>query len=484
MIRALTILLATTALAGAAVAKAPPKAPKAPPKVAATPLPPAENQALAHDILKELIEIDSTHARGSTVVAHAVAQRALAAGFAPADVVELAPADHPTKGNVIIRLRGKGKGKPIMWIGHLDVVEANPEDWTVPPFKLTEKDGYWYGRGTEDMKGDDAAVLASLIRMKKEGFVPDRDIIGAFTADEEAGADANGADWLFREHKDLVNAGLVLNPDAGGGAFRGDRRLFYGVQTSEKTFVTFTLETTNRGGHSSRPRPDNAIYQLARGLVNLDHYAFPVRLTPTTKAYFASLASMETGQRHDDLLDVSAHGPDAVAAAARLSAGDNDNAHLRTTCVATQIVAGHAEAALPQRARATVNCRMLPGDTEAETMKKIEAALGDPGIKVTVMTAADPGPESPLDPKFVGKLEGVVHSMWPGLMVMPTMDVGASDSIPPRKAGIPTYGVSSVFGDIDDSRAHGRDERIKATAFYEGVEFTYRLMRELSKADK
>ena len=266
------------------------------------PVPPADSQALGRSLLKALVEINSTHAFGSTGAARAVAQRFLAAGFAPANVQVLIADDHPTKGNVVVRLRGSGKGgKPVLFIGHLDVVEARREDWTYDPFVLTEAGGWLYGRGTIDMKGQDAAVIAGLIRLKQEGFVPDRDIIAAFTADEEAGGDFSGVDWLLKAHRDLVDADLVINPDGGEAGLKHGKRLYLGIQTSEKVYVTYQLEATDKGGHSSRPTPANPIYRMARALARLDAQPFPVHLTETTRAYLKARAPLESGQMRSDM---------------------------------------------------------------------------------------------------------------------------------------------------------------------------------------
>ena len=289
--RRLALLCSAALLLGSVVAKADP-----PP----APMPPDQIKVLARDVLEKLIETNTVHANGTMKLAEAMAGRFHAAGFAPEDVALLAPTEHPTQGNVVVRLHGKGKGRPLLAIVHLDVVEAKPEDWTVDPFKLTEKDGWFYGRGTLDIKGDAAALATTLIRLKSEGFVPDRDIIVAFTSDEEGG-DSNGVDWLLRTHRDLVDAELALNPDAGGGVSRGDKRLYIGLQTSEKTYVTFRAEVTNKGGHSSLPEPDNAIYRLAAGLVRLSHLSFPVHTNATTRAWFGEMAKLESGQRRQDM---------------------------------------------------------------------------------------------------------------------------------------------------------------------------------------
>ena len=443
--------------------------------------PPERFAALGREILSELIAINSAQSHGSTAAAHAVAARALTAGFSPADVAVLAPADHPEKGNVVIRLRGRTHDRPVLYIAHLDVVEARPEDWTVDPFALTERDGWLYGRGTIDMKGQDAAVLTSLIRLKEEGVVPARDVIAAFTADEEAGGSANGVAWLFKEHRDLVDAALVVNPDGGEAALKQGRRLYVAVQTSEKMFLTFTIETTDKGGHSSRPTDANPIYRLAAGLERVAKLTFPVHLTDTTRLYFGRRAETETGLLRSDMQAVLGL-PADPAAVDRLSASVETNIQLRTTCTTTMIEGGHAENALPQRARATVQCRVIPGESPDSIAAALRAALADPKIAVSVMTPATPAPDSPPTPAVLAMVEGVARSMWPGVAVLPEMSPGATDSIYTRALGLPSYGIDGMFDDLDDGRAHGRDERIGVVAFAEELEFTCRLMRVIADA--
>jgi acetylornithine deacetylase/succinyl-diaminopimelate desuccinylase-like protein len=444
----------------------------------ATPIPGAD-VALARDILRQLVEIRTTHDNGTTQAAQAVLERLTAAGFAPAEAVLLTPAEFPQSANVVARLHGRGKGKPLLYICHLDVVEAIPSDWSRDPFKLTEDGGYLYGRGTIDMKGQDAAVLTSLIRMKREHYIPDRDIVVAFTADEEAGGASNGVHWLIEHHRDLIDAGMVVNPDGGEAGMKQGRKLYVGVETSEKVFQSFRAEVTDKGGHSSRPTAGNPIYRLAAGLERLSRYEFPVHLTDTTRLYFSRRAALETGQLKADMLDAAQTPPDP-AALARLSATVETNILLRTTCVATQIDGGHAENALPQRARATLQCRLIPGETPETIQSELATVLADPTITLEVLTAARPSPESPPSPAILAAVEGVAHTLWPEVIVLPQMAAGASDSIYTLRAGMPSYGIDGMFDDLDDGRAHGRDERIGVQAFADEVEFTYRLMRRLS----
>ena len=441
------------------------------------PLPPKADQELARDILKELVDINTTHDHGSTAAAQIIQQQALAAGFPAEDVVLIAPADKPTKGSLVVRYRAKKQGaKPVLFLGHLDVVEAKREDWTTDPFQLTQKDGWYYGRGTEDMKDGDAAMLETLIRLKRERFVPARDIIVAFTADEEAGGDANGPAFLLKEHRDLIDAGLAVNLDGGGGALKNGERLFYEMGTSEKVYATFTLETTSPGGHGSLPGPDNAIYRLADALGRLEKFKFPVTTTATTRASFEKLAALESGPARDDRLAVAKTPPD-LEAAERLSQNVKLNAQLRTTCVATLISGGHAENALPQRAKATIQCRMMPGDTAENVQTLLTTTLDDPKIAITLDAPPILSPESAPTKEIMDKADKVVHSMWPKVPIIPTMASGFSDGRQTRTAGIPTYDLSGLWADVDDNRAHGRDERIGVREFDESVEYTYRLMK-------
>jgi acetylornithine deacetylase/succinyl-diaminopimelate desuccinylase-like protein len=448
----------------------------------ASPLPPAADQALGRAFYKELIEINTTHEHGSTVAAHVIEKHLLDAGYPASDVVFIAPADHPDKGNLIVRIHGKGKakGKPVLFLAHIDVVEAKREDWTVDPFKLTEKDGYYYGRGTMDMKDGVAAMLEAFIRLRREGFVPDRDLIGAFTADEEAGGSANGPAFLLKEHRDLIDAGLMVSFDGGGGDLKDGKRVAFPVNTSEKTYVTYTLETTGPGGHGSLPTKDNPIYRLAAGLGRIEAYQFPVIMTGTTRANFAKMANLDAGPMSADMRAVAADPPD-LAAAARLSQNVYFNAQLHTTCVATLITGGHAENALPQRAKATIQCRMMPGDSETNVRDLLTTALNNPAITIKLDAPPIVSPESPVEKVFFGKVTRVVESMWPGVPVVPTMATGFGDARQTRNAGIPSYDLSGRWLEQGENRAHGRDERVGVQSFDENVEYTYRILKAMGK---
>jgi len=439
----------------------------------------AQDPSLALGILRELIDTRSTHDVGTTEVARKVQARLLAAGFSQADAQLLIPQDQPQAGNVVARLHGRGRAKPVLYLCHLDVVAANPEDWTRDPFHLTEDGGWLYGRGTIDMKGQDAAVLAALLQFKHEGFVPDRDIIVAFTAGEESGDERNGVDWLLKEHRDLIDAGLVINPDGGEAGMKAGRRLYIAVQTSEKDSMAFEAEVTDKGGHSSRPTAANPIYRLSEGLARLSKFQFPVHLTDTTRAYFERRAALESGTVKADMLAAAKTPPDP-AALEHLSAEVETNIMLRTTCTATQIEGGHAQNALPQRARATLQCRIVPGESQDSVRDTLIRVLDDPTIKISVLKPATPSPESPVSGSLISLVEKVAHQSWPEVVILPEMSAGATDSKYTRLVGIPSYGIDGMFDDLDDARAHGRDERIGVAAFGQEVQFTYRLMRAIA----
>jgi acetylornithine deacetylase/succinyl-diaminopimelate desuccinylase-like protein len=441
-------------------------------------LPPPEHQQLAREILAQLISINSTDSNGSTPAAEALAARFKAAGFPDSDVVLLGP--HPAHQNILVRYRGDGTGgKPILFISHLDVVEAKREDWSVDPFTLTERDGWFYGRGTYDIKDEVADLSANFIRLKREGFVPTRDLMLAFT-DGEEGGDFNGADWLVSNHRELVDAEYVINTDAAGGQTQNGRHVRNPVQTSEKIYVTYTLEVTNPGGHSSEPVPDNAIYRLAAGLHRLSRFDFPVKLTETTRAYFRSISKQEKGQVATDLLAITRTPPNPKAAA-RLGSSPFYHAMMRNTCVATMLAAGDAENALPQRAQATIQCRLLPGEDPGRIRRALIGVVADSAIAVKLANEPRPSPASPLRPDLMATIERITSAMWPGTVVLPVMDPWSSDCVYFRRAGIPVYGLSAVFNDIDDIRSHGRDERVGIHEFYEGVEFMYRFIQAVGR---
>lgn len=434
------------------------------------------DQKLTHDIFKELIEINTTHSVGNTTqAAEAMAARLKAAGFTDKDIFIGGPTDR--KGNLVATLRGSGKRKPLLLLAHLDVVEALREDWTTDPFKFEEIDGFYYARGASDDKAMAAIFVANLVRMKKEHFTPDRDIIVALTADEEGGEN-NGVKWLLENHKDLIDAEYALN-EGGRGQEKDGKKILNQVQLSEKVFQSFVLEAHNRGGHSSQPRKDNAIYQLAHALDNLSKFDFPMNLNEGTRVYFERSSKIETGALAEDMKGIlkTPFDPEALK---RLSTYPNYNALLRTTCVATRIQGGHADNALPQTATATVNCRMLPGEDPEKVKATLVSVFNDSEITVTAKNVANMSPPSPLNPELFGPIERITQKLWPGVPVVPTMSTGATDGAYLRNGGIATYGVCGIFADISDVRAHGKDERVGVKAFYEGQEFLYQVVKELA----
>jgi len=447
---------------------------------------------LALDIFKQLIEINTTDSVGSvTAAAEAMAQRFRDAGFPESDIQVLGPNSNDRKKNVVVRLHGSGKHKPVLLIGHLDVVEARREDWTTDPFQFIEKDGYYYGRGTSDMKDGDAIMSATLIRMKKEGYVPSRDIILAMTADEEGGT-SNGVDWLIKNHRALIDAEFVLNHDGGGVLADHGKPVMMEVNATEKLYGDFVLTATNPGGHSSLPRRENAIYELADALTRIADYQFPFELNPITRAYYERQVTMSTGQRAADLRAMLKTPPD-MKAVARLSKDPLDNSTMHTTCVATRLSGGHANNALPQMAQANINCRIEPGHTLEEIRLTLEKVVADPRIdtpridapKIKVQFRENTGvlmdhgsdrhsyvPPPPRKEVF-DPLDKVVAQMWPGIPVLPNMSTGASDGVYTNAAGMPTYCVSGEQYERDDIRAHGKDERIGIESFARGVDFYY-----------
>lgn len=431
---------------------------------------------LAHDILQQLIAIPSTESKvGSTPAAEAMAQRLRDAGYSAEDVQVIGPNER--KKNLVARLRGTGAKKPILVLAHLDVVEAPRVDWSTDPFQLIEKDGFFYGRGTSDVKDGDAILMANMIRWKKANWKPERDIILALTADEENGDD-NGVDWLVKNHRDLIDAEFCLNTDSGDFELDHGRRIAVLVQAAEKWYVDWKLEVTNPGGHSSLPRKDNAIYQMSRDLLNVAQFQFPLQPNSIVKSLLTKEAALHQGQEAADMRAVGATGD--PAAAARLSEeSPRFNSLLHTTCVATMIQGGHATNALPQEVHANINCRVLPDMKQPEVEATLRKAINDPKSTLTLDSKPLAGPISEPTPEVMNAVEKTAVAMWGQLPVMPTMETGATDGKFLRIAGIPTYGVSGVFEDVNDVRAHGKDERIGVKEFYEGVDFYDRLMKSL-----
>jgi len=431
---------------------------------------------LAHDIYKEFVEIQSGFTTGTTTpVAEAAAARLRAAGFPESDI--FLGGANPKKGNLVVRYHGTGALKPILLLAHIDVVEAKREDWSMDPFQLIERDGYFYGRGTGDDKAQAAVWIANLIQYKKEGFKPDRDIIVALTADEEGGGPYNGVAWLLKNHRELIDAEFALN-EGGWGESAGGRRISNDLQVSEKYVVNFRLEVHNKGGHSSMPVTDNAIYRLAAALQHLANFGFPLKTNEVTAAYFQQMAKIETGPMKEDLAKAAKGSQESMQ---RLAAATPAfNATLRTTCVATMLEGGHAFNALPQTARATVNCRVLPGESVEEVQTTLARVLADPEISVTPTWTHVASAPSPLNPEIMQTIERLSAEFWPSAPVIPTMSSGATDGSFLRNAGIPTYGHSGLALDIVDVRFHGKDERVPVRSFYDGLEYQYRLVKALS----
>lgn len=439
------------------------------------------HQQLAKDILRELIETDTTYDVGTTTAVDLLAARALAAGFAEEDVHVVGA--NASKMNLVVRLRGRDTGrKPLLLMAHLDVVDADPDDWTLDPFTFVEQDGYYFGRGTKDDKDDAAIHLANLIRLKSEGYQPDRDIIVALTADEEsADMSANGISWLIANRPDLIDAEYAIN-EGGDGAMRDGEYVSNNVQASEKIYQSFHLEVTNPGGHSSLPVKDNAIYRLADALIRIRAHDFPVAINEVTRVYFERSAELEDSELAAAMRGVLQSPPDP-SAVALLSQTPFYNSRLRTTCVAVLLEGGHADNALPQKALATVNCRIMPTDDPAAVLETLITVIGDPQVSVTPTFEEIPSPPSPLTPEVLGSIEAITEEMWPGVPVIPTMSTGATDGLYLRNAGIPVYGVNGIFYDMEDNRAHGQNERIRIQSFFEGQEFLYQLTKRLSNSD-
>jgi len=439
---------------------------------------PEQQQAL--DIYKELVEINTVTATGDTAkAAEAMAARLRAGGFADGDVHVLSPA--PRKGNLVARLKGSGARKPILLVAHIDVVPASREDWSTDPFKLVEQDGYFYARGSWDNKYMAASFVANLIRYKKEGYNPDRDIILALETDEEIfDSNALGIQWLLKHHRDLIDAEFALN-EGGAVGLKDGKPIRNSIQTSEKVPVNFDLTVKNKGGHSSLPVKDNAIYRLAEGLNRLSAFSFPVNLNETTRAFFERTASMENGQVSDDLRAVLSGQTDpASAPLMRLSANAFYNAQLRTTCVATMLEGGSAINALPQVASAKVNCRIMPGEPVDGVKATLERVLADDQIAVRQIEQATLSAPSALREDVIGPITKLSAEFFPGAVVLPTMSAGATDGAFLRNAGIPTYGHSGMAGDVGESRIHGRDERVLVKSFFQGGEYLYRLVKDLA----
>jgi acetylornithine deacetylase/succinyl-diaminopimelate desuccinylase-like protein len=443
---------------------------------AQAPSPDPEARALEREILAELVAINtSDSAGGSPLAAQAMAGRLLAAGLPAADVHVIGHA--PRYQSLVARLRGRGIRRPILLMAHLDVVDARREDWSTDPYALVEQGAFYYGRGTSDNKAGAAMLVANLIRYLREGFMPDRDIILVLTADEETTGESMR--WLLAERRDLIDAEIALNTDGGGGAYQNGRPAMFSVQAAEKVYQSYTFEVRNPGGHSSLPVPDNAIIRLSRALAALAAYTFPVRLTPITRIAFERGGVLMDSTLRRDLVRVALTG-DTTAAERLSTASAYLNAVLRTTCTPTRLFAGHADNALPQLARATVNCRVHPDDTLENVEAVLREVVADTAVYIIREGLGTPSPASPLRSDVMGPIEALVARFWPGVPVVPEMSTGATDGLFTRNAGIPTYGVAAIFEDINDSRAHGRDERVGIEEFHLAAAFWYELVKRVA----
>jgi acetylornithine deacetylase/succinyl-diaminopimelate desuccinylase-like protein len=437
---------------------------------------PEPEKQLAHDIYKQFVEIQSGYTSGATTpVAEAAAARLKAAGFPDSDI--FVGGAIPKKANLVVRYHGAGAHKPILLLAHIDVVEAKREDWTTDPFQLVEKDGFFYGRGTGDDKAQAAVWIANLIRYKQEGFKPDRDIIVTLTADEEGGGPYNGVEWLIKNHRDLIDAEFALNEGGWGESLDG-KKISNDVQVSEKYVINYRFEVHNKGGHSSLPVPDNAIYHLAVALEHLSNFGFPLKTNEVTAAYFQQMSRIETGPMKEDLASGAAGSQESMTRLA--AASPTFNATLRTTCVATQLEGGHAVNALPQLAAATVNCRVLPEDSADYVQSTLQRVVADDQVSIKTLGDALAGPASPMRSDLLKAISQSTNKIWPGVPTVPMMVMGATDGKYLRIAGIPTYGVQGFFFDRNDIRFHGRDERMGIQSFYEGQAFLYDLIKQLS----
>jgi acetylornithine deacetylase/succinyl-diaminopimelate desuccinylase-like protein len=481
-IRPLTAVALTVAALVAGLA-ARPRSLAAQPRFSApgapTTLTPAQERARA--IYQELVGINTVDGVGSvTEAAQAMATRFRAAGFPEADIHVLGPADVPAKHNLVVRYRGKGQGKPILLLAHLDVVEALRSDWPRDPFAFTEQDGYFLGRGVADDKSMAAMLVANLLRYKAEGWVPERDLILALTADEEGGG-SNGVGWLLANHRELIDAEYAIN-EGGGGTLKDDAPFFHSVQAAEKLPVNYTLTVLNTGGHSSVPRRDNAIYQLANALARIEQFTFPVALNDVTREFFAQTARVEMPSLAEAMRAI-VRDPADTAAARLISMDPRYASMLRTTCVATRLAAGHADNALPQTATANVNCRIVPTSTAAEVQGMLERVIGDSIVTIVARggrNAGDVPISTTIHPGLLGHTKALTRSMFNDVPVIPTMSTGATDGRFLRAAGIPTFGVSGIFSAPGETNAHGRDEKLRVKSFYDGLQFLYELVQRVA----
>jgi acetylornithine deacetylase/succinyl-diaminopimelate desuccinylase-like protein len=441
---------------------------------------PPPDEVAFRALYKQLVEINTTRSVGScTEAAQAMRAHLQGAGIPAADMQILAPPDRPMDGALIAVLRGRDRSaKPILLLAHIDVVEARREDWSRDPFKLIEENGWFYGRGSSDDKAMAAVFTDSLVRYAKQGFKPRRDIKLALTCGEETAAVFNSVKWLTETQPKVLDAEFALNEGAGGELDKNDKPVSLQIQAGEKVYQDFTLEASDVGGHSSRPTKANPITRLSVGLAKLGAYNFPVALNPATRGYFEAQSKLEPPEIAADMRAVLKNPQDEAAVERLWVVNPGWNGSLRTTCVATQIMGGHAPNALPQHASANVNCRILPGVPIPEIQREIVRVLGDERIKVA--PTGDPGiqsPPPPLNPRIMGPVRKIADEIWPGVAIIPTMSTGATDGAYLNAAGVPTYGLSGMFHDVEGSHAHGLNERIRVKSLMDGRRFLYEIVK-------
>jgi acetylornithine deacetylase/succinyl-diaminopimelate desuccinylase-like protein len=431
------------------------------------------------EIYKELVETNTTLSAGDcTLAARRMAARLKTAGYPDADLQVFVPEGHPKEGGLLAVLHGSDPtAKAILMLAHVDVVEARREDWTRDPFTLIEEEGYFYGRGTSDMKAQAAIWVDNLIRYREEGYKPKHTIKLALTCGEETNGALNGAGWLTQNARDTIDAEMALTEGVDGELDAQGHRIAMEVLAAEKTSQNYRLEVTNPGGHSSRPVPDNAIYHLVRAIDRVSRYEFPVQLDDANRAYFSGMSKIVGGEAGPAMAAI-VRNPQDAAALAILDKDRNWHAMLRTTCVATMLAAGHATNALPQRATANINCRIFPGDTREAVLAQLVTLIDDPSVAVTIPEVRGPvAVPAPLTPQILKPVEKLSHELWPGVPVIAALEPGASDAQFLNPAGIPTYGITGLFVDPDGGRIHGLNERIRVQSVYQGRTFLYRLVK-------
>jgi acetylornithine deacetylase/succinyl-diaminopimelate desuccinylase-like protein len=441
---------------------------------------PAADEIAFRVLYKQLVEINTTLSTGScTDAAKAMQARLVEGGLPAADTQVLVPPERPKDGNLIATLKGSDPAaEAILLLAHLDVVEAKREDWIRDPFTLVEEDGWFYARGASDDKAMAAVFTDSLIRYTREGFKPRRDIRLALTCGEETSDTFNGVSWLLEQHPETMKAAFAVNEGAGGELDASGKPAALQVQAGEKQYKDFKLETTDVGGHSSRPKKDNPIYALSAALGKIAAYQFPIALNDATRGYFNAQIELAPPAVAADIKAVLRDPPDAAAASRLWSVNPGWNSMLRTTCVATMVDAGHAPNALPQRASANVNCRILPGVPVVAVKNTLSHLVGNDGLAITETGAVEPTASvPPLTDAIMDPVRQVADTIWPGVTIVPTMSTGATDGRFLNAAGTPTYGISGMFHDAEGSRAHGLNERIRVKSLLDGRRFLYELVK-------